>query len=401
MSSAGLITTNGSRSIGIFEQSLGGSGGIVGQGGLVKTDLSGRIKTTGQDSYGILAQSIGAGALFDPDATASREAVDLVFGSDLRDGYGGAVDVTLRMGGAIETHGSGAVGILAQAIGGGGGLIGGMSGVDATQRVSPTPALHSGSAGTLAVTLDAGSRIDTYGTRAHAIVAQTVVGGGFFAGANGDGFSVASTPCPANCGTSNISLSLNGIVLAHGAQSYAVFAQNYGTSSASTTISIGGNGVIHSDQAPTIYIDADGGANVINNGGYLDGGSAAGYVAIDGSATTINNGYFIHGDILAKSGQSHVINNSGTLWTYKTIQGTVNNNPGAASCSAPSPGRRPPPSPAISSTRATSSRRWMPTATSAGSRCSARPISRGASCSAARRPSAPIRASSTPMAGSP
>ncbi len=87
----------------------------------------------------------------------------------------------------------------------------------------------------------------------------------------------------------------------------------------STTVNIGGNGVVASDKAVGIYIDSSG-TNIINNGGYLSGGTAA----IGGSPATINNNYFLTGDVLARTG-SHTINNRGTIWADRVLQASLHN----------------------------------------------------------------------------
>ncbi len=71
--------------------------------------------------------------------------------------------------------------------------------------------------------------IETFGARAHGIIAQSASGGGFFSGNSaGAGFAVSTTSCGNVCQPTAINVQLNGEVAVHGAGSYGVFAQNRG-----------------------------------------------------------------------------------------------------------------------------------------------------------------------------
>ena len=156
----GNLSTTGAAASAIFAQSIGGGGGDGGsatvQGGkiinqksalggdgagggdgeTVKIDHSGMIATAGQLSFGILAQSVGGGggtsakgvdkAEFDPlsfvgDAIPLLGFLhDVVGGTGGVSGKGGAVVVTTT--GTIATFGDEAHGLVAQSVGGGGGV---------------------------------------------------------------------------------------------------------------------------------------------------------------------------------------------------------------------------------------------------------------------------------------
>ena len=154
--SAGQITTEGALAAGIVAQSVGGGGGdggaanpstsndklastIVsgsvavggdggssGDGGAVSVTNSGSIATAGDISAAILAQSIGGGGGVGGATAATAGAGSLMrisIGSvDGAWGAGGAVSV--NNSGTINTGGESAYGVLAQSIGGGGGLRG-------------------------------------------------------------------------------------------------------------------------------------------------------------------------------------------------------------------------------------------------------------------------------------
>ncbi|MBS7696485.1 MULTISPECIES: autotransporter outer membrane beta-barrel domain-containing protein [unclassified Chelatococcus] len=205
----------------------GGTGGAHGAGQRVIVDNTGSITTAKAEAHGVVAQSIGGGGglillnrrdvnaaadlkgVFNSgekaflkrynidvdaaiaDAEAARrqtptqaQAYKLELGGSDVKGNGGAV--TVKSSGAIVTSGENAFGILAQSIGGGGGLVSG--GYATTSTVSTTGRLGGvagaqGSGDQVSVELGAASRIATTGTGATAIVAQSIGGGGGYSGA--------------------------------------------------------------------------------------------------------------------------------------------------------------------------------------------------------------------------
>lgn len=115
---------------------VGGDAGANGDGKAVTVDNSAYIVTEGNFSHGIYAQSIGGGggeALSWYKDSASAIGGDAAIGPNGKVGIGGAggaagnggdVVVNLFDTGAIETWGTEAHGIFAQSIGGGGGVAG-------------------------------------------------------------------------------------------------------------------------------------------------------------------------------------------------------------------------------------------------------------------------------------
>ncbi len=105
--------------------SLGGEGGQGGNGGTVRVVNRGRIATRRFASHGLLAQSVGGGGgvggdSFDCSATIdSMSMVTSVGGRGGQGGSGSQVDCTSI--GALSTSGDFAFGLLAQSVGGGGG----------------------------------------------------------------------------------------------------------------------------------------------------------------------------------------------------------------------------------------------------------------------------------------
>jgi hypothetical protein len=192
--SSGSIATAGSKSDGIFAQSVGGSGGSgsnagglvavggsgskAGDGGVVTVENYGSISTQQDGARGVVAQSIGGGG---GDGGNSGGFV-AVGGSG--DGGGTSSTVTIRQGGSITTAGSDSIGILAQSIGGGGGNGGSAGSVGAFVGVAVGGTGGAGgNGGTVSVTLqgkdaNTASVIRTVGDRSTGLFAQSVGGGG-------------------------------------------------------------------------------------------------------------------------------------------------------------------------------------------------------------------------------
>ncbi|MFG1238415.1 hypothetical protein V5F63_14580 [Xanthobacter autotrophicus DSM 597] len=125
---AGAASMSGASVTNSIKMANGASGGAGGNGGTVTVTnaASGRIETGGDSSFGILAQSVGGGggkstlgmdyssALLSSPALTSG-------GRDGARGTGG--EVTVANAGTITTGGAEAHGVIAQSIGGGGGVL--------------------------------------------------------------------------------------------------------------------------------------------------------------------------------------------------------------------------------------------------------------------------------------
>ncbi|WP_160736742.1 autotransporter outer membrane beta-barrel domain-containing protein [Altericroceibacterium endophyticum] len=167
---------------------LGGSGeGVSGSQGEVVVDISGgQLQSQGALSYGILAQAIGAGggnaAISVPDPLEFGEG-GLTLRSGSTGGYIGDGNlVTVTNGNTIYNTGAGAIGLVAQSIGGGGGAEGVTGDVVFASEASFIAAVAGGagsSAGSGAdVTIANDAVIVTEGHAAMGLVAQSIGGGG-------------------------------------------------------------------------------------------------------------------------------------------------------------------------------------------------------------------------------
>ena len=191
----GAVTTFGAGSTAVIGQSIGGGGGEVSlglsnttasydvilgnqnswaitgnNGGTVLATPSGALTTSGSLAYGLLMQSIGGGGgrFSGPlgTATLGSSKVNSTYGG----GFGG--NVSLRSTSPINTSGIWSHAIVAQSIGGGGGIV---DGIPATSLV--LGGKLSGYGGAVSVTGN-GAGIRTTGENAVGILAQSVGGGG-------------------------------------------------------------------------------------------------------------------------------------------------------------------------------------------------------------------------------
>jgi uncharacterized protein YhjY with autotransporter beta-barrel domain len=198
---------------------IGGHGGTGNHGGAVSVaetgSGSGAVATLGDNAHGIVAQSIGGGGGAGGTARSrslsipklSNKTLSIALGgSGGASGDGGTVSVTRNA--AVTTAGEGAIGILAQSVGGGGGEAHHALGQSDTQDGNPGgsgPSTGGGAegAGLLAFSLGGSARasgkggsvavagsgvVSTGGSLAHAVVAQSIGGGGGAGGSSGGGF---------------------------------------------------------------------------------------------------------------------------------------------------------------------------------------------------------------------
>jgi uncharacterized protein with beta-barrel porin domain len=197
---------------GLGEFVIGGAGGAAGDGGTVEIKHSGKITTWGESANGIYAQSIGggggqAGSVAGGFSNVLAIGLGVGFG---RDGgnSGNGKTVTVESNGEIVTHGSNAIGIFAQSIGGGGGIIGDVGGIAFAGSVG-----GNGSGGAVSVTHT--GTISTFGNVAHGIFAQSAGGN------SADGVSYLGAG-------GKVTVTLDGNITVHGANADGILAQSVG-----------------------------------------------------------------------------------------------------------------------------------------------------------------------------
>ena len=274
--------------------------GIGGAGGNVSVINKGQVTTYGADAYGVNIHSIGGGG--GNGGMAAARAVNISADPEIPaislsasiGGKGGAGNTagTVELGnsGLITTAGDGAIGVMAQSIGGGGG-----SGGDSTAAsysagpqdgVAISLAVAVGGAGGTggtggAVTITNEGLVATLGQDAFGVFAQSVGGGGGMGGAGDASASAqnakssfgAALAIGGTGGTGGhagvVSLANGGAITTRGDGADAVFAQSVG----------GGGGVA-------------GGGVATANGGKLSiavGVGGSGGAGGDGNTATVTN----------------------------------------------------------------------------------------------------------------
>ncbi len=269
---AGSVETRGANAIGVVAQTIGGGGGIanltvgtIENGGeemriivggsqlngdgyrsdavligapqqLSTLDVEGVVTTSGVLSHGIVAQSIGGGGGISNVVLEQAVALDNGFDFTLG-GYGGGAggngsDLLVTAHG-VTTTGAGAFGIVGQSIGGGGGLIGlangsSLLGQSFSGSITQAAAGATGDGGV--VTINSYGNIHTAGIGAHGIVAQSIGGSG---GILGTGMYVdAALPFAGSRGAAGTASAVNvthtGNIVVTGQQTVGIFAQSEG-----------------------------------------------------------------------------------------------------------------------------------------------------------------------------
>jgi hypothetical protein len=318
---SGDIATLGTQSFGIFAQSVGGGGGIggagenntggqisvggkggaAGNGGHVAVNLTGNISTTGDGAHGIFAQSIGGGGGLGGDVNTQTEDIDLkvatishkaivvgvgATGAGGGGGNGGAVDIISA--GTIVTTGQNAYGILAQSVGGGGGLSGQNDGSTLAVKIgSSTGGFGTGGA----ISINHTGSIYALGADSHGIFAQST-------GPSGGG---------------NIAINLAGGAVVGGGKSDAIGSTGgagvYIDGGANNTLTLA-SGASASALSGTAII-ATGGNDRIDNSGLVAGNVALGAGA--NAFNTLTGGSLVTGTQIDLGASGNVFANDGIL----------------------------------------------------------------------------------------
>ena len=273
--------------------SIGGKGGKGGSGAAVDVETTGgSITTAGANSYGIFAQSVGggggSGGLSVSGAIGTGNVGVSLGGSGGDGGAGSTVDVVNVA--TIETGGASAHGILAQSVGGGGGE-GGLAvsaSLSASASVNVGLGGNGGSGANAGVVhVDNSGSIQTGGTNAFGVLAQSVGGGGGAGGntitASGAGGIVAGSVAIGLGGSGGSGGTANQVTLENtaadirtlGVGATALVAQSIG----------GGGGAGGYAVAATLTISKDGGGSVsVALGGDGGSGGKGGVIDVDNTA---------------------------------------------------------------------------------------------------------------------
>ncbi|WAC26632.1 autotransporter outer membrane beta-barrel domain-containing protein [Ancylobacter sp. SL191] len=316
------ISTSGGAAFGILAQSIGGGGGVAsvstgsamasglattlggagsGAGGTVTLSTSGAIATTGNAAIGILAQSIGGGG------GVANAGASVTFAGPSTASNGGAVEVTL--GGSLTTTGTNAVGVLAQSIGGGGGAA-----ISDGQAASWTASGGTGTGG--AVTVNVNGTISTTGAGAYGVIAQSVSNGGGLV-MNGTSMELVNGSTAAS-GKVVVNLASSTAVSATGAGAVGVLMQGNGdpiinvAQGASVIGGVGGTAIV-----------SDGTENFVNNDGWIatvDGGEGMAVITTGGYSAITNGGSLLGSLSLADGFLNSLVNlSTGTIYAGSSL----------------------------------------------------------------------------------
>ncbi len=279
----GFAMTGSTSLIGSVAVSVGGSSGAGGNGDAVTVTNAGTIVINGKNSVGIVAQSVGGGGGIAADSMGVATVPVTIGGQSGANGTGG--DVTVVNTGSIIINGNNSIGIFAQSIGGGGGMVLPGGGASAVEKASG----GSGSGGTVTIDNNAGS-IVINGENSIAMYLQSVGGGGGAVGLDADppgqiGAFLFSGTSGGSGAALPTTINQTGNLVATGLNSIALVAQ----SSAA-----GGQG----DITVNVLNPASGHSLIV--GGL---GQGAGVEILDGA--------------------DNVLNNAGVIGTSPAITGTV------------------------------------------------------------------------------
>lgn len=290
----GQIETWGAGAHGIMAQSVGGSGGY---GGVVSSDAE------GDGGFNLGVGGVGGGGGYGGDAKGKTSAALSIGGSGGGGGDGG--DVTVIRTGTITTYGKDSVAIMAQSVGGGGGVGGAGFGRFATDDngAGPnsfafnTPSGKQGTGGI--VRIEQTGAIETFGDRGHGIVAQAVGGGGGMGGTASLAMGESGAGSNGGVGDANaVNALANSQVVVHGASSYALFGQSATGQGNAQAVTLTAQSNLFAQGADSVAVYGESTAQgargdiMINlNGAYTVGGSADGraVMMVGGANNRVNN----------------------------------------------------------------------------------------------------------------
>ncbi|KGM34882.1 autotransporter outer membrane beta-barrel domain-containing protein, partial [Inquilinus limosus] len=320
-----------------FTINVGGSGGASGAGKTVMVDLDDAaspldVTTTGDRAFGLVAQSIGGGGGIGGGVASAGTRAGIQSVSVGGEGGTGNLDggeVSLSLGGSdITTHGIGSHAVVAQSIGGGGGIGGDATGVP----LSLDGPNSTGSIGDAEdVTIVSGGTIATAGGYAFGILAQSIGGGGGFGGDQQGTFAGSNGSTDPDAVSGDVMITANNVIAA-GENSVGIFAQSAsGRSNGTVTIDVAGKVVGGSGpQGAGVWV-AGGKDNLltVSAGGSISAVSGTA-IRFDGdsngaagSVLTVDNYGTIFGDILLENADADCAGTTGHF--PDCAAGTVNN----------------------------------------------------------------------------
>lgn len=268
-----------------FTVSVGGNGGVAGGGGHVDVTQGIAATTSGDRAHGVLIQSIGGGGGVGGAGSINNLTSVVLGGRGGAGGDGGQIDFTLTDTSHITTGGDGAYGIVAQSIGGGGGIAGDVSRGVSRDANGWTATDEGGNGNGGVVNVTSAAHIQTYGDNAHGIVAQSIGGGGGLGGDSSGGYA-GSTGSASSTGVGqDVNVTTSGDITTYGSGSTGIFAQSEGPQG-SGVVTVNVNGVVTGgtgSEGSAVWISGD-------NANYLNVSSTGKVVAGDGGNAVSHDG---------------------------------------------------------------------------------------------------------------
>ncbi|MCY6383576.1 autotransporter outer membrane beta-barrel domain-containing protein [Hoeflea prorocentri] len=321
---AGFVNNIKKPSFGI---GVGGFGGASGSGGSVSVNNEGSIFTQGAHADGIFIQSVGGGGGVGGDGVVFRTGQIVIGGIGGSSGNGGSVSVVHD--GTIQAAGIASAGIRAQSVGGGGGVGGATAiGIDpfGVELFENPFAGGHGDGGAVSITTS--GSIEALGGASPENLENGLAGIGILAQSIGGGGGIIGTESGiANLGSLHgngaggaVSIDHTGNILAMGVNSMAVLAQSEGgTGSDDISIALNGGTVIGGSGflGGGVFI-LDGANNTFVNSAALSALNNKALVATSGNDTVRNLGS-ITGDIDLGSGTNSFTTKSGGTVTSTGI----------------------------------------------------------------------------------
>ena len=326
------IVTSGRNSPALLLQSIGGGGGRVAavtgatelgatinprvnaSAGSIDGTINASILTTGERSPGVVLQSIGGGGGYAAGSNSTTLGASLAQAGTVSS-TANSGEITLTNSANLRTTGEQSIGVLIQSIADGGGITGSNSG-----RIEQNRAGLAGESGSILIN-NKGS-ITTTGDRAHAVVAQTISGGGGFVLGSANTSTPDTTVVSPQGRSGTITINNDGLIQTRGRDAIAVLAQSAINGALISQNTIGGpqrnTTRLATRLEPEIDSSSSIGSVVVRNSGVI---RASGQGGIGITKSTNTN---------AENTNLRVINASGAL-----IQG----GPGGTAIQLPTPER--------------------------------------------------------------
>jgi hypothetical protein len=281
--------------------SAGGTGGPGGNGGDVLITSTASIMTTNTGAPGIVVQSIGGGGGVAQVFGLSGSGAVSLGASGGAGGNGG--NVVLSSGGQILTTDNGAHAILAQSIGGGGGFVEALGANGAPVNLAVNGGGASGSGGIVSVT-NLGT-IWTTGAGAYGIIAQSIGGGGGVVGSGAFAISLPATgPFAGTLGGAGtggpVDVLTSASIVTTGLNSTAIFAESLGGTGANTiTVDVASGMIVGGGGSGNAVALVGGLNNLITNSGMLTTVSGVDGMTVTGglAANSVINNNLVIGSV--------------------------------------------------------------------------------------------------------